>query len=95
MTTTSAQAVAQYRKAAEARRRLSGVTLATSRAMDRRDAEMDHADSVLRDLDEHALRGMLQMEHTLLDRLVGKHGTRPELDERLREVRSQIKEHLS
>lgn len=95
MPSPAGQAVNDYRNAAEARRRLNGTTRATTRAKARHDSAMDHADSKLRDLGEHRLRGLLQEEHGLLDRLVGIHGTRPELDARLRRVRSQIKEEVS
>lgn len=88
-------AVQRYRASAERRRRLNGRTAATTKAKARWDAEMDYLDSVLRDRGEDHLRGLLQEEHTLLDRLVGIHGTRPELDARLRDVRRQIREALA
>lgn len=88
-------AVNQYRRAAEANRRSNGRTAATRNARRRNQSKMDHADSALRDLGEHDLRGLLQEEHTLLDRLVGIHGTRPELDARLKTVRTEIAGHLA
>jgi hypothetical protein len=88
---TVTEAVATYRKSATAMRNLNGRTGATTKARTWHQSAVDHADSVLRDLGQHTLRGLLTEEDGLAWRLKGlPRDERPELRSRLRTVRAQI-----
>lgn len=87
-------AVDTYRKSARALRRLNGSTRATINAHFRHGRTMDSAWRSLVDGGHKALVGLLTEEEALLNRIaeIKQYGSpaRPELDGRLRSIRSDI-----
>ena len=91
-----ADVVNEFRKAEAAMRRLDGRTAATTSARQRHQSRSDHADSSLRDAGLDTLRGLLNEEAGLIDRLTGvPSGGRPELRERLKLVRREIRKEVA
>lgn len=87
--------VSYYRKAARAFRRIDGHNGSSVRAMVRQADEIAYCEARLRqDLGRHALVDMLVEERGLLDRIGGKYD-RPELADRLKAVRAEIRAELA